>query len=90
MSVTRYFEAIRSRPDRAIIQDVWIERVIREPVRGSVQTDGRVRRRATVPEMQNRYLRVILLEDGVTVHNAFFDRGFVPRRSATLQIPTRS
>ena len=78
MSVTRYFEAIRSRPDRAIIQDVWIERVIREPVRGSVQTDGRVRRRATVPEMQNRYLRVILLEDGVTVHNAFFDRGFVP------------
>lgn len=40
MSVTRYFEAIRSRPDRAIIQDVWIERVIREPVRGSVQTDG--------------------------------------------------
>lgn len=76
MSVTRYFEAIRSRPDRAIIQDVWIERVIREPVRGSVQTDGRVRRRATVPEMQNRYLRVILLEGGATVRNASFDRGF--------------
>ena len=31
-----------------------------------------------VPEMENRYLRVILLEDGETVHNAFFDRGFVP------------
>lgn len=76
MSVTRYFEAIRSRPDRAIIQDVWIERVIREPVRGSVQTDGRVRRRATVPEMQNRYLRVIPLEGGATVHNASFDRRF--------------
>jgi hypothetical protein len=27
---------------------------------------------------ENRYLRVILLEDGETVHNAFFDRGFVP------------
>jgi len=26
--------------------------------------------------MENRYLRVILLEDGETVHNAFFDRGF--------------
>ena len=78
MSVTRYFEAIRSRPDRAIIQDVWIERVIREPVRGSVQTDGRVRRRATVPEMQNRYLRVILLEGGAIVRKAIFDRGFVP------------
>jgi hypothetical protein len=30
-----------------------------------------------VPEMESRYLRVILLEDGKTVHNAFFDRGFV-------------
>ncbi len=78
MRVTRYFEAIRSRPDRAIIQDVWIERVIREPVRELVQADGRIRRWAPIPEMQNRYLRVILLEDGVTVHNAFFDRGFVP------------
>jgi hypothetical protein len=29
-----------------------------------------------VPEMDNRYLRVILLSDGETVHNAFFDRRF--------------
>jgi len=26
--------------------------------------------------MENRALRVILLEDGETVHNAFFDRDF--------------
>jgi hypothetical protein len=26
--------------------------------------------------MDNRALRVILLEDGETVHNAFFDRDF--------------
>jgi hypothetical protein len=26
--------------------------------------------------MDNRYLRVILLADGETVHNAFFDRRF--------------
>jgi hypothetical protein len=32
----------------------------------------------SIPEMENRYLRVILLEDGETVHNAFFDRRFVP------------
>lgn len=31
-----------------------------------------------VPEMGNRYLPVILLPDGETVHNAFFDRDFVP------------
>jgi len=27
-------------------------------------------------ESQPRYLRVVTLEDGETVHNAFFDRGF--------------
>ena len=40
--------------------------------------DGRIRRWIRVPEMENRYLRVILLEDGETVHNAFFDRRFTP------------
>ena len=78
MKVTRYFEAVRNRPDRAIIQDAWIEHAIREPVRESIQEDGRIRRWVMIPEMENRYLRVILLEDGETVHNAFFDRGFVP------------
>lgn len=78
MKVTRYFEAVRIRPDRAIIQDAWIERAIREPVRESIQSDGRIRRWAPIPEMENRYLRVVLLEDGETVHNAFFDRRFVP------------
>lgn len=78
MEVTRYFEAVRNRPDRAIIEDSWIERAIREPIRESVQGDGRIRRWVLVPEMENRYLRVVLLEDGKTVHNAFFDRGFQP------------
>ncbi len=78
VKVTRYFEAVRSRPDRAIIQDAWIERAIRGSVRESTQEDGRIRRWVMIPEMENRYLRVVLLEDGETVHNAFFDRGFVP------------
>jgi hypothetical protein len=43
-----------------------------------VQADGRIRRWVQVPEMENRYLRVVLLPDGETVHNAFFDRRFVP------------
>jgi len=30
------------------------------------------------PAMDGRYLRVILLPDGETVHNAFFDRTFTP------------
>ena len=43
-----------------------------------VQADGRIRRGRRVPEMNHRYLRVILLSDRETVHNAFLDRGFVP------------
>jgi hypothetical protein len=78
VKVTRYFEAVRNRADRAVIQDGWIERAIREPIRESIQADGRIRRWALIPEMENRYLRVVLLEDGETVHNAFFDRRFVP------------
>jgi len=30
---TKYFEFIRQRPDRAIIRDEWIERVIKNPVK---------------------------------------------------------
>ena len=78
MKTTRYFEALRSRPDRATIQDEWIERAIRAPVKEAVQADGRIRRWVEVPEMEGRYLRVVLLEDGETVHNAFFDRRFEP------------
>lgn len=48
------------------------------PVREVVQTDGRIRRWALIPERDGRYLRVVLLADGETVHNAFFDPGFVP------------
>ena len=78
MKVTRYFEAIRNRPDRAIIREEWIEQAIRAPIRETVQADGRIRRWTQVSEMKNRFLRVVLLPDGETVHNAFFDRRFAP------------
>ena len=74
----RYFQAIRLRPDRTVIRDEWIERVIRHPVKQVVQGDGRIRRWAAIEEMNGKYLRVILLPDGETVHNAFFDRSFTP------------
>jgi len=78
VKTTQYFEAMRVRPDRAIIQDQWIQRVIDHPVRETIQKDGRIRRWAPIAEMGNKYLRVILLPDGQTVHNAFFDRSFTP------------
>ncbi len=76
MKTTQYFQYTRQRPDRAVITDEWIERVIHSPLREEIQSDGRIRRWAKIPEMENRVLRVILLEDGETVHNAFFDRNF--------------
>lgn len=78
MKTTAYFDAIRSRPDRAIIERAWIERVMAAPEAESVQADGRVRLWGRIPEREGRYLRVILLADRETVHNAFFDRGFTP------------
>ena len=76
MKVTRYFLSLSARPDRAQIRRTWIQRVVDWPEEEQIQTDGRIRRWGKVPEMDNRYLRVILLSDGETVHNAFFDRGF--------------
>ena len=78
MKQTKYFETVRLRPDRAVIADAWLEREMSSPIRELVQADGRVRRWCRVPEMDNRYLRVILLEDRESVHNAFFDRNFEP------------
>jgi hypothetical protein len=76
MKITQYFRYSRQRPDRAMILDEWIERVIQNPLREEIQSDGRIRRWARIAELNNRVLRVILLEDGETVHNAFFDRNF--------------
>jgi hypothetical protein len=53
-----------------------IQYVIDHPVTEVIQEDGRIRRWAAIEEMDGRYLRVILLPDGETVHNAFFDRRF--------------
>jgi hypothetical protein len=60
---TQYFLATRARSDRAFIRDEWIELAISSPIREHVQADGRFRRWVRVPEMGNRYLRVVLLQD---------------------------
>jgi len=78
VKVTAYFAVVRLRADRAVIRDEWIERTIAAPVREHVQADGRIRRWTQIPEHGNKYLRVVLLSDGETVHNAFFDRRFEP------------
>jgi len=78
LKTTRYFEeqVLRKRP---YIQREWCEKVLANPIRRDVQGDGRMRFWGRIVETETakpRYLRVVTLEDGETVHNAFFDRNF--------------
>ena len=76
MKTTQYFEFRRRLPDRVQIQEGWIEQVLRAPLKTETQSDGRIRMWAKMEQAGGRYLRVVLLNDGETVHNAFFDRSF--------------
>jgi hypothetical protein len=67
---------VRKRP---YIRRQWCQDVIAAPIRREVQGDGRIRFWGKIPvsgEARPRYLRVVTLDDGETVHNAFFDRNF--------------
>ncbi|MND01286.1 hypothetical protein D3C83_202270 [compost metagenome] len=48
------------------------------PIRSEPQEGNRFRFWANIPELDGRYLRVVTLEDKVTIHNAFLDRRFKP------------
>lgn len=74
MKTTRYFEqqVLRKRP---YIKREWCEKALLQPVYQMVQSDNRVRYWIFIPEL-GKYLRVVTLEDGKTVHNAFLDRDF--------------
>ena len=76
MQFSQYFHSTRLRQDRESIKMDWIEYVVSHPTKEFIQEDGRVRRWASIKEAEGRYLRVVLLEDGETIHNAFFDRSF--------------
>ncbi len=76
MQFTQYFHSTRLRQDRESIKMDWIEYVVSHPTKEFIQEDGRVRRWASIKEAEGRYLRVVLLEDVETIHNAFFDRSF--------------
>lgn len=75
MKCTQYFSFMRQRADRALIKEEWIVSAINNPFKTEIQSDGRIRKWLYIDEA-GKYLRVILLEDGETIHNAFFDRRF--------------
>lgn len=51
MKFTRYFAAMKIRPDRAEMEREWIERVIAHPVKEIIQADGQALNAATVGDV---------------------------------------
>ncbi|MBL7073925.1 hypothetical protein ISS37_01630 [candidate division KSB1 bacterium] len=76
MKFTQYFLYTLQRNDRRDIKMEWIEYIYNNPVKEEIQSDGRIKRWAKISEANDKYLRIILLEDGETIHNAFFDSSF--------------
>lgn len=76
MKTTRYFEeqVLRKRP---YLKREWCAQVIANPTYREAQVDGRIRFWGEIAELGGRTLRVVTLDDGETIHNAFPDRDFV-------------
>jgi hypothetical protein len=75
-NTTAYFrsEVLRKRP---YLTEAICRRIIENPHKKVVQEDGRIRFWGRIEEAgKARFLRVVTLEDGQTIHNAFLDRGF--------------
>lgn len=77
LKFTSYFLHTRQRSDRMVIKMEWIEQVYRFPEHQVIQTDGRKRMWGYIKEV-DKYLRIVVLDDHETIHNAFFDRDFKP------------
>lgn len=74
MKSTRYFE------EQILVKRTYLTiemcvKVINNPLKKEIQQDGRTRYWGFVPEL-DKIIRVVVLEDGETIHNAFMDRGY--------------
>ena len=72
--IDHYFRIDIQGGKRPEMTDAICEYVMAHPDRVELQADGRRRYFRAVPEFGGRSVRVITLEDGETVHNAFLDR----------------
>ena len=72
---TLYFEkeVLRKRP---YLKKEWCIQVIENPIKVEQQENNRFRFWGKIDEFEGKILRVITLEDKITVHNAFPDRRF--------------
>lgn len=68
------FDVLARRP---YLDPLEIKRIVARPDHKLIQKDGRLRLYGYAPGL-DRYLRVVLLPDRETVHNAFMDEDFRP------------
>lgn len=74
MKTTRYFDE-QILKKRTYLNYEMCMKVISNPLQKEIQEDGRIRYWGFVVEL-NKVLRVVVLEDEETIHNAFMDRNF--------------
>ncbi len=79
LKTTGYFDNFASQKHPEI-QREWLQYVLTNPVKTENQANNRISYWRNIAEAENSVLRVITLEDGATVHNAFFDRNFYKRQ----------
>ena len=72
---TPYFEneVLRKRP---YLKIEWCIRVIENPIKVEPQENNRFRFWGKIEGIEGKILRVVTLEDKITIHNAFPDRRF--------------
>lgn len=70
---TKYFEqeVLRKRP--YVTKERCIK-VMKNPIKSEQQEDNRFRFWGKLEELEGKILRVVTLEDKITIHNAFLDR----------------
>lgn len=66
---------VSRRPDRVRIKQEWREEALRRPEYTEEQANGWTKNWVYVSEA-SKWLRIVVQEDGETVHTNFFDRGF--------------
>jgi len=62
-------------PKRPYLDEELIEDILSNPIRKEIQDDNKIKLWG-YSSRHTRFVRIILLEDGETIHTAFFDRNF--------------
>ena len=72
---TLYFENEVLRKRNYLTKDICV-RVIENPLKIERQEDNRFRFWGKAKELEGKIVRVVTLDDKITIHNAFLDRRF--------------